>query len=80
MLLKTTTAKQRKSLHIAAYQYRLPKQVREKVLLLNGDSYPICPRCDCLVDREYLCFCDQCGQRLGWYFFDSARIIYKPHR
>lgn len=74
------TPEQRKSLHIAAYQYRLPKQVMKKVLLLNGDIYPICPRCDCLVDREYLRFCDQCGQRLGLNFLGFVQIVHAPRR
>ena len=78
MLLKTTTVKQRNPSYIAAYLYRLPMQVRGRVVFLNGDSYPICPRCDDLVDREYLRFCDQCGQRLGWDFFDFVQTIHAP--
>lgn len=80
MHLKTTTVKPRKPFYIAAHLYRLPMQVRERMVFLNGDSYPICPRCDALVDREYLRFCDQCGQRLGWEFFDFAQIIHTPRR
>jgi hypothetical protein len=80
MLLKTTTVKQRKPSYIAAYLYRLPMQVRGRVIFLNEDSYPICPRCDVLVDREFLRFCDQCGQRLGWDFFDFAQTIHAPRK
>ena len=78
MLLKTATIRQRKPPHIAAYLYRMPIQVRGRLIFPNGDSYPICPRCDDLVDREYLRFCNQCGQRLEWSFFDSAQIVYAP--
>lgn len=78
MLSKTTTIRLRKSLHLAAYLYRLPVQVRGRVVFQNGDSYPICPRCDELIDREYICFCNQCGQRLEWSFFDYAKIVYAP--
>ena len=80
MLWKTTTARRHKPPRIAAYLYRMPMQVRRRLVFPNGDSYPICPRCDDLVDREYLRFCNQCGQRLGWEVFDSAQIIYAPRQ
>ena len=80
MLLKPVIAMRRKFSYIAAYYYRVPLQVRERLLFSNGDSYPICPRCGNTADREYMRFCDQCGQRLAWNVFDSAQIISAPRR
>lgn len=75
---KDTSPLSKKPGHISAILYRLPLPVTEVLVLLHGDSYPICPRCDCAVDREYMRFCDRCGQRLGWELFDFARIVYAP--
>lgn len=46
--------------------YRVPRPVRDSLLLPGGDVYPICPRCSRSLDREFLTFCDRCGQRLSW--------------
>lgn len=76
MPLKTTVVKLRNRLRIAAYRYRLP--VREVLLFSCGDAYPICPRCGSMLEREYVRFCDCCGQRLAWQFLDSAAVIHAP--
>lgn len=52
-----------------AYSYRLPMPVLEVQVLpfVRGyTTYPICPRCDRSMDREYVSFCDRCGQALDW--------------
>lgn len=46
--------------------YRLPLQVTESRTYRNGNTYPICPRCKMCMDREYMSFCDRCGQCLAW--------------
>ena len=78
MLLKTAIGKQHKLSIIALFTYRLPLQIKEVLLFASGDSYPICPRCENTVDREYMNFCECCGQKLSWDFFDSAQIINAP--
>lgn len=41
-------------------------------------SFPRCPRCHQTIDREYMHFCDRCGQKLDWTSFeDSAAVIFK---
>ena len=80
MPLKEKTAKQRNSLILSALQYRLPLPVREILQLSSGGCYPICPRCDMTIDREYMCFCDRCGQHLSWSQFDHADVIIAPRR
>ena len=32
------------------------------------------------LDREYMSYCDRCGQRLAWDFLDFANIIFAPRR
>jgi hypothetical protein len=78
MLLNKVKQKQRKQKYVAAVLYRIPIPVTKILVFLHGDSYPVCPRCDCTVDREYMRFCDRCGQRLGWKRIDRAEIIYAP--
>lgn len=46
-----------------------PKPVVEHVILRSilGDSlYYLCPGCGIPLSREYMNFCDSCGQKLGW--------------
>lgn len=57
-----------------AVSYRIPRAVTQVCLHTGGDSYPICPRCDSSLDREYIGFCDRCGQRLEWGIFPLAQI------
>lgn len=78
MFLKIATKTQRESKRISAVQYRIPLPVVEVLLFDNGNSFPICPRCDCTIEREYMCFCDRCGQRLAWAMFDFARTVHAP--
>ena len=75
---KTATKKQHKEGRISAILYRVPLPVTQVLVLLHGDMYPICPRCDCTIDREYMNFCDRCGQRLGWKLLDFAKEVKAP--
>ena len=79
MTLKSET-KPRNFSRFSAWTYRIPLPVRKVLLLVNGDSYPICPRCDRALDREYMNFCDNCGQRLEWSYFDFASVVHTPRR
>ena len=49
-----------------AISYRTPMEVTRILKLKSGNLYPVCPRCKITVDREYMKFCDRCGQRLDW--------------
>lgn len=40
---------------------RVNKQIR-----LQSHTYPVCPRCGIILEREYVKFCDNCGQKLDW--------------
>lgn len=57
--------------------YRTAREVRELVMcrdFLGETGYYVCPRCHSLLDREFMRFCDRCGQRLGWNFYLHAKI------
>lgn len=54
--------------------YREPMIVKEIVVRKSKLSFPICPRCDCTMDREYQSFCDRCGQMLSWKEFSRAKV------
>ena len=80
MPLKQTATKQRRFQAIEAVSYRVPLEVWEVLLSRSGVSYPICPRCNNSLDREYMRFCDRCGQHLAWEFLDYAKVIHAPRR
>ena len=39
-------------------------------------AYYVCPRCGLSMEREFMSFCDRCGQRLNWQSCRNAKIIY----
>lgn len=64
---------------LALASWRVPMPVTElKVFCdcLGRPSYYVCPRCGLTMEREFVSFCDRCGQRLGWRGYRSAKIIY----
>ena len=80
MPLKEKTVRQRNTTIFAAYLYRIPLPIRNVLQFPDGNCYPICPRCDRTIEREYMSFCDRCGQRLAWDYLDFANIIFAPRR
>ena len=52
-----------------AVSYRMALPVTQIYRYANGDGYPICPRCTETLDREYMAYCDRCGQCLNWDSF-----------
>lgn len=80
MPLKQMKQKQQTPSFLHAVSYRIPLPVLEIVLIRSGDSYAVCPRCDSLLDREYMGYCDRCGQCLAWELFDYAKVVYAPRK
>lgn len=39
-------------------------------------GYYVCPRCKITMDREFMSFCDRCGQKLNWENYRKAKIVY----
>ena len=45
------------------------KPVTDYIVLHSSTGpslYYLCPSCEILLPREYMDFCDCCGQQLGW--------------
>ncbi len=62
---------------ISAEEYRTPLKVTKTILFRSGDGFPVCPRCDITIEREYMRFCDRCGQQLDWKDYRNAVVIQK---
>ena len=70
----------RLSVVMDAISYRSPRLVRQVFQTNGGSAYPVCPRCDCTIEREYMSFCDRCGQKLGWGLFSYATVRHASGR
>ncbi len=58
--------------------YRTPlpvSEVRCHRELHGFSGFPVCPRCDTSLEREYQAYCDRCGQFLSWEDYPKATII-----
>ena len=58
-----------------ALTYRTPLPVTRVMAYFDDTAYPLCPRCASALEREYVFFCDQCGQKLSWDFFEYAKVV-----
>ena len=74
--LETPVKKQKRviPLFMKSISYRIPLPVTKVILYSDDTTYPICPRCLISLEREYVSFCDRCGQRLDWRDIDKAMI------
>ena len=57
-------------------KYRMEVPVTEVRVFLSGDAYYICPRCGITLEREFMSYCDRCGQHLGWRNYGKAKVVY----
>lgn len=57
-------------------QYRTKLSIKEVMVFPNGDAYYVCPRCDMTLEREFMPYCDRCGQHLSWRGYRKAKVIY----
>jgi hypothetical protein len=51
---------------IRELQYRKPTMPTSYALIGETDFYYRCPRCQGILDREYVSYCNCCGQALAW--------------
>lgn len=60
-------------------QYRRPMCIREVMVfpaIRNCPSLAVCPRCRITLEREFVAYCDRCGQCLDWHRYKEVEIIY----
>lgn len=58
--------------------YRIPMKVEEVVVFRcgsNDDVYYRCPRCQRLMEREFMAYCSCCGQCLDWCDYTTLKRI-----
>lgn len=58
-------------------------QVDELMLFEYSEGtigYYVCPACKTTIEREFMCYCDRCGQKLGWKKYKKAKIVYPGKR
>ena len=49
--------------------------VRQKLLITEYSTYCICPRCYCPLPRDYVAYCDRCGQSLKWQSMKKVKYV-----
>lgn len=68
---------------LAGLRYRRPMRVSEIMEISDTrgkTSWAICPRCGITMNREFMIFCDHCGQRLDWSMYEQAKVVYPRAR
>ena len=55
------------------YDYHVPREVENIVVYGCNYSFPICPRCEIALERDYQAFCDRCGQKLKWDVYHKGK-------
>ena len=58
------------------FSYRQKMPVTELMAFPDGNGYYVCPRCHATMEREFMAFCDRCGQHLDWREYRRAVIVY----
>lgn len=56
--------------------YRIPMWVEDAIIFHHwpqDDIYYRCPRCQRLLEREFLAYCSACGQCLDWHSYRKAK-------
>ena len=64
-----------------AITYRMPMKVDKAIIFqkfLGDDIYYCCPRCQNTLDREFVAYCDRCGQCLEWHDYRKSKRTYFP--
>ena len=65
---------------LMGYRHEMP--IAEVMIFssFSGETgYYVCPRCHITMEREFMAFCDRCGQHLGWKNYKRARKVYPGH-
>lgn len=57
-----------------AESYRTPMPVTH-LRQYRTTSYYVCPRCGVTMEREFMAYCDRCGQCLCWRDCENAVVL-----
>ena len=63
--------------------YRVPMVVKDMVSFYHfpeDDIYYCCPRCQNTLERDFVAYCDRCGQCLDWREYRNAKHTYHGPR
>ena len=58
----------------SAERFRLPMLISQ-FRVYEDFAYYICPRCEATIEREFMAYCDRCGQCLCWRHYKKADIM-----
>ena len=61
-------------------EYRMELRIKEVMVFPNGHAYYVCPRCDITLEREFVAYCDRCGQHLDWRGYKKAMVVHPGNR
>ena len=61
-------------------EYRMQLPIREVMVFQTGHVFYVCPRCGITLEREFMSFCDRCGQHLGWRGYRKAKVVHSGSR
>ena len=59
--------------------YRIPMMVKNAIVFeswTDDEIYYCCPRCQNLLEREFMGYCSSCGQCLDWSKYRNAKQAY----
>ncbi len=79
--IKTCTEKINSPLELddSPESYRKVMLVNEVMVFdtwFGKTGYYVCPRCKITMEREFMSFCDRCGQKLDWKYYRKAKKVY----
>lgn len=80
---KKKTSEWRKIYEDDPESYRIGMRIEEVMVFdtwYGKTGYYVCPRCKITMEREYMSFCDRCGQKLDWKYHKKAKEIYPGKR
>lgn len=57
-----------------AESYRIAMKVTH-IRQYKTSAYYVCPRCEITIEREFMAYCDRCGQCLNWKDYRKAIVV-----
>lgn len=59
--------------------YRRSMEVLQIRVYRKNDAYAIFPRCHSCIDREYINYCNKCGQKMSWNSYYENVVHFTIH-